>query len=161
MVKWIIKGEIAGSPMPNGEKELLRWLNAGIKGVVVLIEEHEISFLWSSMEQYLQELEELGFEVYHSPIRDFEAPSLEQCLRILKWISKRVSEKKAVLIHCRGGIGRTGTIAACYLVYKHGLTPSEALSEVRRKIPYAAEVPSQEKIVFKLYEFLQRQRSCY
>ncbi|RLG46554.1 MAG: protein phosphatase [Thermoproteota archaeon] len=161
MFKWIRKGELAGSKMPNGQKDLLRWLNAGIRAVVVLVEGHEIAPLWKSMDHYLEELRELGFDVYHSPIRDFSAPSLDQCMKILRWISEKVSEGKPVLVHCLGGIGRTGTIAACYLVYKDGLTPSEALSEVRRKIPYAVEVHSQEELVYTVYRFLQHHRKSF
>ncbi len=159
MLKWIRKGEIACSSMPNNEKDLLRWLNAGIRAVVVLIEDHELTFTWKSISQYLDELRELGFEVYHSPIRDFSAPSLDQCLKILSWISKRVSEGKPVLIHCRGGIGRSGTIAACYLIYRHSLTPDDALLYVRKRIPYAAEAPPQETLVKRLYDFLKHQKA--
>ena len=155
MFKWIRKGELAGSGMPSDQKDVIRWLNAGIRAVVVLLEGHEIASSWKSMDHYLEELKELGFDVFHSPIRDFSAPSLNQCLEILRWISKKVSEGKPVLIHCFGGIGRTGTIAACYLVYK-GLTPSEALSEVRRKIPNAVEVRSQEELIYELYRSLKR-----
>jgi len=41
------------------------------------------------------------------------------------------SEKGAVAIHCKGGIGRTGTLIACYLMRHHGFDAHEAVSWVR------------------------------
>jgi ADP-ribosyl-[dinitrogen reductase] hydrolase len=49
-----------------------------------------------------------------------------------------------VLIHCRGGLGRTGTLAARLLI-EDGVPPKTALREVRRVRPGAVETDAQER----------------
>lgn len=36
-------------------------------------------------------------------------------------------------IHCVGGVGRTGTIVACYYIYFKGMSADDALAEMRRR----------------------------
>ncbi|MBO5698892.1 MAG: dual specificity protein phosphatase family protein [Bacteroidaceae bacterium] len=36
-------------------------------------------------------------------------------------------------IHCHGGVGRTGTIVACYYIYFKGMPADDALAEMRRR----------------------------
>jgi protein-tyrosine phosphatase len=38
-----------------------------------------------------------------------------------------------VYVHCKGGIGRTGTVAGCYLV-RHGQTPEAALRLIAQRL---------------------------
>merc|ERR1711991_176760 len=64
---------------------------------------------------------------YHLPIIEFYAPNLElieEFVRIVEDVRKGNSSSN-VLLHCRGGLGRTGTLMACYLIFKHGLNPRE------------------------------------
>ena len=67
------------------------------------------------------------------PIQDFGIPSKEEMINILNTIDKAISKKHKVYVHCRGGIGRTGTTVGCYLArhgpFKYG---EEALDEVNR-----------------------------
>jgi ADP-ribosyl-[dinitrogen reductase] hydrolase len=51
-----------------------------------------------------------------------------------------------VLVHCRGGLGRAGTIAARLLV-ELGMDPAEAIARVRAVRPGAIETREQERFV--------------
>lgn len=57
-----------------------------------------------------------GFEVYHMPLADEEAPELTELEKALEWLDEAIYLGKKVLIHCRHGIGRTGTVLNAYLL---------------------------------------------
>lgn len=59
-----------------------------------------------------------GFEVYYFPIPDEEAPDLAELEKALDWLDECLFLGKKVLIHCRHGIGRTGTVVNAYLLRK-------------------------------------------
>lgn len=59
---------------------------------------------------------EAGFEVYYMPVPDEEAPGMVELERALSWLDEAVYLGKKVLIHCRHGIGRTGTLLNAYLL---------------------------------------------
>ena len=57
---------------------------------------------------------------------------------------KSVWNKKPVGVSCDLGIGRTGTVLACYLA-KRNITARGIITEVRRKRPGAVETQEQVK----------------
>jgi hypothetical protein len=57
-----------------------------------------------------------GFEVYHLPTDDEQAPDLAELEKALAWLDEAIYLGKKVLIHCRHGIGRTGTVLNAYLL---------------------------------------------
>jgi Fe-S-cluster containining protein len=59
-----------------------------------------------------------GFEVYYFPIPDEEAPDLAELEKALDWLDECLYLGKKVLVHCRFGIGRTGTVVNAYLLRK-------------------------------------------
>jgi len=59
-----------------------------------------------------------GFEVYYFPIPDEEAPDLQELEKALDWLDESLFLGKKVLVHCRYGLGRTGTVVNAYLLRK-------------------------------------------
>ena len=57
-----------------------------------------------------------GFEVRYLPIPDEKAPDLPALELALAWLDEALYLGKKVLIHCRHGIGRTGTVLNAYLL---------------------------------------------
>jgi hypothetical protein len=72
-----------------------------------------------------------GFEVYYLPIPDEEAPDLAALEKALAWLDEAVYLGKKVLIHCRHGIGRTGTVLNAYLL-RRGLGHLLAWRKLRK-----------------------------
>lgn len=62
--------------------------------------------------------EKSGFEVYYLPIPDEEIPDVAELEKALEWLDESIYLGKKVLIHCRHGIGRTGTVLNSYLLRK-------------------------------------------
>jgi protein-tyrosine phosphatase/Fe-S-cluster containining protein len=86
----------------------------------------------------LHELEEAsGFEVYYLPILDETAPDMEEMEKGLAWLDEAIYLGKKVLIHCRHGIGRTGTFLTSYLL-RRGL----GLKLASKKLKYTRAAPT-------------------
>lgn len=80
----------------------------------------------------LHEIEQKhGFEVHYLPVADEEAPRLEELETALNWLDEAIYLGKKVLVHCRFGIGRTGTVITSYLLrrgFGHKLAKSKLKS---------------------------------
>lgn len=119
----------------------------GITKIYCLQEEDELQYLAEeTAKQREDSLSELGIELIHSPIGDFRIPTPEQAKRLSKMIMNDVIGGKSILIHCMGGLGRSGTIAACALVH-YGLKPDEAINLVRTVRPGTLETDQQVAFV--------------
>jgi len=85
----------------------------------------------------LHELEEdAGFEVYYLPIHDECAPNMAEMEKALQWFDEAMYLKKKVLVHCKHGIGRTGTFVSAYLLRRGmGLKVAEKTLKNTRALP--------------------------
>jgi atypical dual specificity phosphatase len=139
---WIEEPILLGSSNPT-ERELEDLYEAGFRTVISLLKEDEQRPYYD-----IRRTEEIGFNRYSIPIRDFTAPTLSDFKKFLDIVSDSLKQGK-VLVHCEGGIGRTGTMAAAYWI-KKGLSASKAIEKVRKSRPGAMEIPEQEESLFKL-----------
>jgi protein-tyrosine phosphatase len=85
-------------------------------------------------------LTELGLTRVHLPVRDGQAPPASVVARFLDVVA---NSDGRVYVHCGAGVGRTGTMAAAYLVQRGGASSAEVL---RRNL--AVGPPSLEQLAF-------------
>ncbi|KAA6184229.1 ADP-ribosyl-(dinitrogen reductase) hydrolase [Thiohalocapsa marina] len=116
----------------------------GPAAVLTLMESEELAAV--KVAGIGEAVEALGIDWYHLPIRDVQAPGHRFENRWVLYgfkVRRLLRQGQKVLIHCRGGIGRTGTVAARLLV-ELGEAPEEAIAAVRTARRGSIETWAQE-----------------
>lgn len=127
----LLAGEYPGRKRGDTDVRLEQYLkNAGITYFLDLTNAGEKAEYVSELEKLANKLQ-IPVRYKRLAIEDFGVPSKTRMMEILDTIDQAVASKDKVYVHCRGGIGRTGTVVGCYLV-RHGNTPEGALREVNR-----------------------------
>jgi protein-tyrosine phosphatase len=78
-----------------------------------------------------------------APIEDFSLATPKMLVdRILPFLATADRQQEKVIVHCSGGIGRTGHILAAWLVAGRGFTRESAIAAVRQtgRNPYEAVI---------------------
>lgn len=120
---------------------------ARVQVLVSLVEDAELTLL--KIPTLVAEASARGLEVVRFPIVDVQPPREVAAARgVIALAVARVTDGKTVVFHCRGGLGRAGTMAACALV-RLGELPEAAISRVRRARPGAIETREQERFVLE------------
>ena len=120
----------------------------GARALVNLMEEHEYDLL--RVPDYVAKVRSCPMEYFHLPIVDVHPPDKrffdlwESAGPKLRQI---LLDGGKILIHCRGGIGRTGTVAAQLLV-ELSMPPKEAIKAVRSARHGTIETSEQEEYVY-------------
>jgi protein-tyrosine phosphatase len=141
--RWRLEGALEPDDLLDGDLHAL--CGCGTSVLVVLLEEAEMARI--GLGRLRERAASAGLEVLWFPIPDGTAPSdLDATVRLVDRILERLASGQTVAVHCHGGIGRSGTIAAVTLVAA-GCGPDRALELVREARPGAATAPGQEEFV--------------
>ena len=119
---WITEDLAVGhAPMSYADLDFIR--GQGVAAIVNLCGEycdlHEIE-------------EKSGFEVFYLPIPDECAPDMEALEKGLSWVDDALYQGKKILVHCRFGIGRTGTFVTAFLI-RRGLGLKVTQKKLKKK----------------------------
>ncbi len=122
----------------------------GAAAVLTLIEAHELDALGVS--DLGRAVAERQMAWWHLPIHDVSVPGAvfeTAWERVGPQLCSLLRSGFDVLVHCKGGLGRAGTIA-CRLLVDAGWTAEGALAAVRDVRPGAVETAAQERYVAAL-----------
>ncbi|MEH2052279.1 protein-tyrosine phosphatase family protein [Nostoc sp.] len=112
-----------------------------IKRVCCLLAEQQLASYSDLLGIYKQEF---GNQlVCPAPIADFHLSDLENLTqKILPFLIEADKQNEKVVVHCAGGIGRTGHVLAAWLVSVRGLSNQAAIDAVKRtgRNPYEAAI---------------------
>jgi len=133
---FVVDGVIAGLARPSDD-DVAGLPTLGIAGLVSLTE--------APLDR--DSVSGRGLEYLHLPVRDFGAPSMEAVKTFVDFVRRvRAERGGAVAVHCGSGMGRTGTMLACFLV-SEGRGARQAMAEVRRLRPGSIETDGQERVI--------------
>ncbi len=116
----------------------------GVGVLVSLMERDEYSDL--QIPELFQKAEQQGMAVLYLPIPDYGVPNASEdddYRPFIEDVANRIEEGETVIVHCRGGLGRSGMVAASVLVAL-GQSAEEAIKTVRGARKGAIETPDQE-----------------
>ena len=153
---WLVPNQIAGAGQigeyndhpEGGQEELLEDL--------ALLREQGILAIVSLTEEPLNGavLRAKGLAYLHLPIMDMQPPKLEDIIQFIDFVKFLKREERPVVVHCGAGMGRTGTMLACYLVGQ-GYSFQDALAQVRQRRPGSVETLEQEDVIQDYAEYLK------
>ena len=142
---WVVPDALAAMARPYDLRPALEYLSDEKIGVIVSLTETPLR---ASL------IDEFGLEYHHMPLRDFTAPDYDTIREFVTIVQAAQQRGKRAVVHCLAGRGRTGTMAACYLV-SMGASSREAIERIRALRPGSVETLEQEEAVHE-YAFRSR-----
>ena len=136
-LRWITK-EIAVGAAPSSNAALNTIKRSGVEVILNLCVEcgnlHEVE-------------RAAGFIVYWLPVSDAHTPELDELDAALEWLNGHVESGKRALVHCRFGVGRSGSIIAAYLL-KRGFSLEHVLEKMKQT-PATPTSRNQRKLILE------------
>ena len=141
---WLIENKLAGSGIPTSIEEVQWTIEQGVKSIVTIREEPLDGDCVKNV-KYL-----------HIMSNDMGVPEFDDLAHAIDFIHSRITNNEPVMVHCLAGLGRTGTLLACYLIKHQKMSADDAMQKVREERPGSIQSFPQEEIIFQFAKSLQR-----
>jgi hypothetical protein len=132
---WLVPGQLLAGEHPGAVMAALvsprvdALLDAGIRQFIDLTEEGEPPAPYAAILRERALARAIRASYRRFPIRDMGVPSAAGMRIMLDGIHAALAAGDPVYVHCWAGVGRTGTVAGCFL-REHGLSAGEALGVI-------------------------------
>ena len=138
---WIVPGKLAGCAEPG--------VSAAIDYDMSLLRKMSITHLITLTEKDLDQaaLARNQLSNLHLPIYDRQAPTMAQTYMLVRRMQVLLDQGAVLSVHCRAGIGRTGTILAAWLIREGGLSATGAIDRLRKIYKAYVQTEVQEQFL--------------
>lgn len=150
---WLEERGLAGLPRPG----LLRDIEADLTALVQL-GIHTLVGLEETQTVPPEALATHGIAHLHFPVVDMNAPNVPDALVLCERVAQLQRAGCPVAFHCRGGLGRTGTLLAAQLLFG-GDRLSEAVRRVRACNPLCIQSQPQLEFLTAFSAAVERHRA--
>ena len=138
--RWILADRLAGMGRPGlldlEERDLEAIAAAGVQILVSLTDQAVAA----------SQLRPFGIEGWHLRIADMGVPPLGPLIRLCRDVNRVLEQGRPVAVHCHAGLGRTGLVLACVLVWR-GSAPAAALAQLRATGRGYVQTGAQEQLI--------------
>ena len=124
---WVVENQIAASGFPQTKKDVDFLITQGISFILVLTTTFPTVLLNNP-----------NLTIKHLSLVDHSIASVDKILEAIDFIQKSIDSNSGILIHCRAGKGRTGTILASYFI-NSGLDVQKSIKHIRKLRPGSVE----------------------
>lgn len=147
---WLIGGKVAGTPFPgllhSVHQDLQTLRNAGITRLVSLTETPFDAALAANY----------NIQCTAVPMPDMHAPSLADAWFLCHEMDRYLQNGETVAVHCKAGLGRTGTVLALYWIWLQAgkVSGLDAMKYVRQQEAGMIQSLEQENFLKKFPELV-------
>jgi protein-tyrosine phosphatase len=152
VIDWPAKGKLAMMPRPAGGL----WLADDLKSLREKGADTIVSALTEDDRERLdllaepEEAQRAGLDYLSFPITDFGVPDEDLLWQLSESLASRVEQGRFVVVHCFGGVGRSGVIAGATLIRLGATAPMAVELMCRARGVACPETPAQHELLVTL-----------
>lgn len=136
---WVVPGKLLAGAYPGApnadahRKKVEDLLNAGVRAFVNLMEEDETNHEGKTFNPYQDLVCSVAPDATceRFAVKDLSVPMVDEMEKILNVIDSHLGNNRIVYVHCWGGVGRTGTVVACWMLRHRLATAEDVLGKLK------------------------------